>query len=83
MFDENLIANKYLNPDEYLNSFKVDFLKAKPFPSIVIKEFFQEKFLSSVLEEFPDLEKIEFSQNTKIKTNLSLLAIIIVIFQIQ
>ena len=65
MFDENLIANKYLNPDEYLNSFKVDFLKAKPFPSIVIKEFFQEKFLSSVLEEFPDLEKIEFSQKYK------------------
>ena len=65
MFDENLITNKYLNPNEYLNSFKVDFLNAKPFPSIVIKEFFQEKFLSSVLEEFPDLEKIEFSQKYK------------------
>ena len=39
MFDENLITNKYLNPNEYLNSFKVDFLNAKPFPSIVIKEF--------------------------------------------
>ena len=65
MFDENLITNKYLNPNEYLDSFKVDFLHAKPFPSIVIKEFFQEKFLSNVLEEFPDLEKIEDSQKYK------------------
>ena len=62
MFDENLVTNKYLNPNEYITSFKVDFLRAKPFPSIIIKDFFQEKFLSNVLEEFPDLEKIEASQ---------------------
>ena len=65
MFDENLITNKYLNPNKYLDSFKVDFLNAKPFPSIIVKEFFQEKFLSSVLEEFPDLEKIKDSQKYK------------------
>ena len=55
MFDENLVTNKYLNPNEYITSFKVDFLRAKPFPSIIIKDFFQEKFLSNVLEEFPYL----------------------------
>ena len=39
MFDRNLISNKYLNPNDYLDSFKVNFLNAKPFPSIVIKDF--------------------------------------------
>ena len=65
MFDENLITKKYLNPNEYLKSFKDDFLRAKPFPSIVIKDFFQENFLSNVLGEFPDLEKVEASQKYK------------------
>ena len=58
MFDRNLISNKYLNPNDYLDSFKVNFLNAKPFPSIVIKDFFEVSFLSKVLEDFPDLEKI-------------------------
>ena len=62
MFDRNLISNKYLNPNDYLDSFKVNFLNAKPFPSIVIKDFFEDSFLSKVLEDFPDLEKIESSQ---------------------
>ena len=62
MFDKNLISNKYLNPNDYLDSFKANFLNAKPFPSIVIKDFFKDNFLSNVLEDFPDLEKIESTQ---------------------
>ena len=62
MFDKNLVTSKFLNPNEYIESFKVDFLSAQPFASIVIKDFFEEKFLSNVLNEFPDLEKVETSQ---------------------
>ncbi len=36
---------------------KHDYLHADPFPSIVFHDFFDEDFLSSVLNEFPDLSK--------------------------
>ena len=37
--------------------------RGKPYPHIVIKNFFDKKFLSQILDEFPDLSKIK-SSNT-------------------
>ena len=41
---------------EYLSN---DYLNAEPFPSIYIDDFFDEQFLNQVLNEFPDLSKLD------------------------
>ncbi len=66
-----MTKNQSMNP--YLNSefqdlaavaeqFKAQYTSAQPFPSISFKNFFNPDFLSSVLEEFPDLSKAAASQ---------------------
>ena len=52
----------FLNPDiKDLKQFGKDkqgeYLNAKPFPSIVLDNFFNEDFLSQIADEFPDLSK--------------------------
>lgn len=52
----------YLNPrikdlQQLALDKKKEYLSAKPFPSIVIDDFFNEEMLTKVLDDFPDLSK--------------------------
>ncbi len=62
MFDENIVSEKFLNPNLMSEDLKQKYQKATPFPNIVIENFFNENFLSNVLYEFPDLSAINTSQ---------------------
>jgi Rps23 Pro-64 3,4-dihydroxylase Tpa1-like proline 4-hydroxylase len=42
-----------------LNRYKEDFINAKPFPHVMIDNFFPEDILNDVLADFPDLQKID------------------------
>ena len=59
--DLNLIAEKK----------KIDYLNATPFPNIVLDNFFDDDFLKEVVENFPNLEKInstqEYSNKNEVK----------------
>ena len=50
-----IINTNYHNPERYCETYK----KARPFPHIVFKNFFNEELLKLVLEEFPDLKNID------------------------
>ena len=50
----------YMKKEEYLN--------ASPFPHIVIDNFFNEKLLDNILNEFPrNLENIGYEYQTKVE----------------
>lgn len=57
-----------------LNDFAIDkkqtYLKSKPYPHLVVKNFFDKKFLSNVLKEFPNLSKINSSNNYNNKNEI-------------
>ena len=57
-----------------LNNFAIDkkqtYLKSKPYPHLVVKNFFDKKFLSNVLKEFPNLSKINSSNNYNNKNEI-------------
>lgn len=51
------ISPKYANLRELAQECKAEYQSARPFPYIYFDNFFDPEFLSSVLDEFPDLEK--------------------------
>ena len=53
-----------------LNKEKANYLNARPFPNIVLNNFFKNSFLSTVLDEFPDLSKLYGSQNYNVKNEI-------------
>lgn len=55
----DVINNKWLNAE----NLKEDYLKADPFPHIVMEDFFIGDLLSRVENEFPDLTKLKDSIN--------------------
>tara|TARA_B100000780_G_C21030263_1_gene413094 strand:+ start:39 stop:887 length:849 start_codon:yes stop_codon:yes gene_type:complete len=65
VFDKNIVSEKYRDFNLILEEKKNDYLNANPFPSIILDDFFNVTFLNKVLEEFPDLSKIDSSQNYK------------------
>ena len=65
MFDKNIVSEKYRDFNLISKEKKNDYLNANPFPSIILDDFFNVTFLNKVLEEFPDLSKIDSSQNYK------------------
>ena len=70
MLLKNIISKEFLKLDEVANTEKFNYLNAKPFPSIVFNNFFNEDFLNLVLKDFPDLSKLEDSQNYNIKNEI-------------
>ena len=47
----------------FANKNKLKYKKSKPYPHLVIKNFFDKNFLTKVEKEFPDLSKIKTSKN--------------------
>ena len=65
-----ILSDKFSNLDSFINEKKQNYLKASPYPHIVIKNFFDEKFLSEILESFPDLSKTTSSEHWKNKNEV-------------
>lgn len=58
----NILSKEYNDLNLIAEQKKVDYLSANPFPNIVLDGFFDNKFLKKVLGDFPNLEKINSSQ---------------------
>jgi len=70
MFDINIVNDKFIYPYEKNLNLQNNFIQAEPFPNIVIRNFFEDKFLTSVLNDFPDLEKTNNTQRYNNKNEL-------------
>lgn len=72
----DLMMNSILNKKKHTNlniiasRTKKLYLKSKPFPHYVFKNFYDHSFLNNVLLEFPDLSKIKTSTNYKNKNEI-------------
>jgi len=62
MLDKNIVSQKYRDFNLIAEEKKSDYLNSSPFPSIVLDQFFDNNFLNKVLNEFPDLSKVDSSQ---------------------
>ena len=62
MFDETIVSKEFLNQNHIIEDLKKNYLKATPFPNIVLDNFFNEDFLNKVSDEFPDLSVNNISQ---------------------
>jgi len=60
-----ILSEKNQNIKEVALSLKEKYFNAEPFPHIQIDNFFSNKFLSDVLDDFPDLSNINNSQKYK------------------
>lgn len=62
MLNSSIVSNTVLD-ENYLSDRVIEKYKHNiPFPNIVIDNFFQEDFLNKVLDEFPDLSKLNISE---------------------
>ncbi len=68
----HIISNEFLNLNELAKRERINYENAKPFPSIEFSNFFNNNFLNRVLQEFPDLSKINESQSYKEKNEIKL-----------
>ena len=68
----HILSDSFLNLKEIALKEKSNYLNAKPFPSIVLNNFFKDNFLTTVLNEFPDLSKLNKSQSYNAKNEIKL-----------
>jgi Rps23 Pro-64 3,4-dihydroxylase Tpa1-like proline 4-hydroxylase len=68
----HIISKEFLSLNEVAEREKVNYANAEPFPSIELDNFFNNNFLNKVLNEFPDLSKINESQSYKGKNEIKL-----------
>ncbi len=67
---EKILSDNYKDLEKVANKEKFNYLQSKPFPNIVLEDFFNYDFLSGVLREFPDLSKLQDSQNYNVKNEI-------------
>ena len=60
---QNILSNEFKDLDLVAKKQNKNYISAYPFPHITIKNFFNNDFLSQVLNEFPDLSKLNATQN--------------------
>jgi len=72
MNHEQIISKQFLNLKEAGKKERLNYLNAKPFPNIVINNFFKDDFLNNILNNFPDLSKFDESQSYKAKNEIKL-----------
>ncbi len=68
----DILSENFQNLTEIALKEKKNYLNAKPFPNIVLNNFFKDSFLSTILDEFPDLSKINSSQKYQAKNEIKL-----------
>ena len=59
----NVISKSFKNLDLIAKSKRSKYIKSKPYPHIILKNFFDKDFLNKVVKEFPDLSKVKTSIN--------------------
>jgi len=72
MNHDHILSENFQNLEQIAQNEKTNYLNAKPFPNIVLSNFFKEDFLNTILEEFPDLSKLNESQNYSVKNEIKL-----------
>jgi len=60
---KKILSEKNQNIQEIAISLKQKYLNTDPFPHIQLDNFFEDNFLNSVLNDFPDLSNLKNSQN--------------------
>ncbi len=70
MKETKIISDKFLDLSSYITRERDSYLNANPYPHIVIKDFFNEDFLDEILKSFPDLSKINSSEQWKNKNEV-------------
>ena len=69
---DHILSEKFQNLTEIALKEKHNYLAAKPFPNIVLNNFFKDDFLNIIHDEFPDLSKSNESQNYNAKNEIKL-----------
>ena len=70
MKETKIISDKFLDLSSYITRERDSYSNANPYPHIVIKDFFNEDFLDEILKSFPDLSKINSSEQWKNKNEV-------------
>tara|TARA_Y100000816_G_C26021542_1_gene534424 strand:- start:246 stop:1100 length:855 start_codon:yes stop_codon:yes gene_type:complete len=65
MKELKIISDKYENFDNYIEKERHNYSKAKPYPHIVIDDFFDDSLLNEILTSFPDLSQVKSSEQWK------------------
>ena len=65
-----IVSKQFRNLNLYAQKKQNSYKESKPYPHIVVKNFFKTEFLDNVLNEFPNLEKISSSINYKNKNEV-------------
>jgi len=69
---KHILSEEFQNLTEFALKEKKNYLTAKPFPNIALNNFFNNNFLNTILNEFPDLSKLQESQNYNVKNEIKL-----------
>ncbi len=69
---KNILSENFQKLEKIAFREKLNYLNAKPFPNIVINNFFKNDYLNGILEEFPDLSKAQESQKYNVKNEIKL-----------
>jgi len=68
----HILSENFQNLNKIALKEKENYFTAKPFPNIVLNNFFKNDFLNVVHDEFPDLSKSNESQNYNAKNEIKL-----------
>ena len=69
---EHILSENFQNLEQVALEEKIKYINAKPFPNITLTNFFEDNFLNKILEEFPNLSKLQGSQIYKEKNEIKL-----------
>jgi len=69
---KRIISNNFQDLNLIAQNEKNNYSQALPFPNIVFNNFFKNDFLDTILKEFPDLSKLDESQNYEAKNEIKL-----------
>ena len=69
---EHILSKNFQNLEQVALEEKTKYINAKPFPNITLTNFFEDNFLNKILEEFPNLSKLQGSQIYKEKNEIKL-----------
>jgi len=67
---KKILSKNFYDLESYIRKKKYIYQSGKPYPHIVIKNYFDQNFLSKVLDEFPNLSKISSSKNYNNKNEI-------------
>ena len=70
MKETKIISDKFIDLSSYITRERDSYSNANPYPHIVIKDFFNEDFLNEILKSFPDISKVNSSEQWKNKNEV-------------